>query len=240
MSENNIPSLLDKINLLFNVFMKDGLEKVSPLERDLLKEQIQKLLVELDKMGETSLKPSENKPEDSIKTTVLEFVKEQDITEIQPTIAAALSVQNVIEPEVFVEEETPIVSETIQSNSIESAPVELIKSEEEAEKAMIVPPVTKEKDINQEQRVFSTLPPTRSLKEIIDLNKSFILRAELFSNNNEAYMQFVNELNALQSEEASFQFIEQIAVEKKWDKEEKVFELLIRAVEKRFLPLLQS
>ena len=94
--------------------------------------------------------------------------------------------------------------------------------------------------VNKNSREFNTNKPTRSLKEIIDLNKSFILKAELFGNNHEAYTQFIANLNAFQSEEESIYLVESTAKELSWDPEDKAYELLVRAVEKRFLPLIQQ
>ena len=202
MSQENMKSLLDKINLLFNVFMKEGLDNVSNLEKELLKEQIQKLLAALDK-----LEPSNSTIE------LAQLVKEEKKEEL-------------------VKVEAPVVPE--QAPIVEAPKVP---------KVVVEPTISGEQPkeiVNKNSREFNTNKPTRSLKEIIDLNKSFILKAELFGNNHEAYTQFIANLNAFQSEEESIYLVESTAKELSWDPEDKAYELLVRAVEKRFLPLIQQ
>lgn len=223
MSQERIKTLLDKINLLFNVFMKDGLEKVSSLEKELLKEQILKLLQELDglEVGKP-LDLTQGKVQDEAQEQVVKTIMPEKSTSKEPDRAEVESVAEVSdealpELEVAVEELAPKNEE--QAMMVKE---ELLKPEK------------------KDARVFSDNKPTRSLKEIIDLNKSFILKGELFDNNNEAYNTFITSLNALQSEEESIKFVEATAKSLSWDTEEKAYELLIRAVEKRFLPLLQQ
>ena len=210
MSQERIKTLLDKINLLFNVFMKDGLDKVSNLEKELLKEQIQKLLQQLDDLKVPE--GAQGQVPDGAQEQALEEAENAEVESVAEVIDESLP-----EVEIAVEELAP-------------------KNEEQA---MVV----KEdlaKPEKKDARVFSDNKPTRSLKEIIDLNKSFILKGELFDNNNEAYNTFITSLNALQSEEESIKFVEATAKSLSWDTEEKAYELLLRAVEKRFLPLLQQ
>jgi hypothetical protein len=213
MSQESIKTSLDKINLLFNVFMKEGLDKVSNLEKELLKEQIQKLLEELDKL-------------DTHKSTLaqapvvnIEKKEEQKESPIQESfLISNEELQVVGEEEVIVE-----VEEEVVEVAISTAPVEPSKGHD-----------------MEDLREFSKNKPSRSLKEIIDLNKSFILKEELFGNNHETYTQFISNLNAFQTEEESMNLVEATAKELSWDTEDKVYELLLRAVEKRFLPLLQQ
>jgi len=213
MSQESIKTSLDKINLLFNVFMKEGLDKVSNLEKELLKEQIQKLLEELDKL-------------DTHKSTLaqapvvnIEKKEEQKESPIQESfLISNEELQVVGEEEVILE-----VEEEVVEVAMSTAPVEPSKGHD-----------------MEDLREFSKNKPSRSLKEIIDLNKSFILKEELFGNNHETYTQFISNLNAFQTEEESMNLVEATAKELSWDTEDKVYELLLRAVEKRFLPLLQQ
>lgn len=209
MSQETIKSLLDKINLLFNVFMKEGLDKISELEKDLLKEQINKLLKELD---------------------ALQFVQ-------APTAEK-------------VEEETPIAHQEVNSEPErellqEKVIPELVEKIVEPMEEVTAPPQKAEpvmSEINdpEDTREFSSNKPLRNLKEVIDLNKSFIFKAELFDNSLERYNAFINQLNDLQTERESVYFVERMSDQNAWDREGKVFELLLKSVEKRFLPLLQK
>ncbi|MFT6013726.1 MAG: hypothetical protein ACI860_001436 [Chitinophagales bacterium] len=196
MSQEKIKALMDKINLLMNVFMKDGLEKVSQLEKDLLKEQVNNLLQEVE---------------------ALELKKNSTYT-----------VNDAVEPKASIEKAAPPMEPVIQEVIAEQA------------EAVILENAPKVPDNKKETREFSAEKPHRSLKSVIDLNKSFILKAELFNKDNEAYNQFINDLAQVETEKESIHFIEKHGAENNWDEEDKAYELLQRAVEKRFLPLLQQ
>lgn len=191
MSHEKITSLMDKINLLINVFMKDGLEKVSQLEKDLLKEQVLQLL---DEVNNLTLKSSKG---------------------------------------VFLEENSiPETNDSIIENETEVLPQESPQIEVEENKPF--------EEISIHTRKYSTHKPFRSLKSVIDLNKSFILKAELFNNDLQSYNQFINQLSQLDSEEESFILLREKTKNLNWNEENIAYELLMRAVEKRFLPLLNQ
>ncbi len=204
---NLIKTQLQKVNTLFNIFFKDGIENISTLERELLKEQIYKLINSLDNLSVTDL--NELKP-----------LKEEKVSKesIQSTI------------------------DNIKNEGKEgSFRFELLNESKRPEK--VIPKNTE--DTNQEvfdllysEKEFTTSEPKRSLKETIDLNKSFILKADLFVNNTDDYTSFIEELNGIASEKNAFQRIEKEANKRKWSVESKALQLLVKAVEKRFLPLL--
>lgn len=192
MSQEKIKVLLDKINLLVNVFMKDGLEKVSTLEKDLLTEQVQELLREVQSLA----------------------LKESSIEQIT-------SNKNVQ------------VSETDKQVEVEEG------IEEKADEPQTPELNTQEKSV-EESKDYSSNKPQRSIKEVIDLNKSFILKADLFANDQSAYSSFIQSLEKQESEKASFELLFAKQQEMNWDEEDKAYQLLSRAIEKRFLPLLHQ
>jgi hypothetical protein len=192
MSQEKIKVLLDKINLLVNVFMKDGIERVSTLEKDLLTEQVQELLREVQSLA----------------------LKESSIEQIT-------SNKNVQ------------VSETDKQVEVEEG------IEEKADEPQTPELNTQEKSV-AESKDYSSNKPQRSIKEVIDLNKSFILKADLFANDQSAYSSFIQSLEKQESEKASFALLDAKKQEMNWDEEDKAYQLLSRAIEKRFLPLLQQ
>lgn len=192
MSQEKIKVLLDKINLLVNVFMKDGLEKVSTLEKDLLTEQVQELLREVQSLA----------------------LKESSIEQIT-------SNKNVQ------------VSETDKQVEVEEG------IEEKADEPQNPELNTQEKSV-EESKEYSSNKPQRSIKEVIDLNKSFILKADLFANDQSTYSSFIQSLEKQESEKASFALLDAKKQEMNWDEEDKAYQLLSRAIEKRFLPLLHQ
>ncbi|MEJ6695441.1 MAG: hypothetical protein QNK51_06410 [Chitinophagales bacterium] len=192
MSQEKITSLMDKINLLMNVFMKDGLEKVSQLEKELLKEQVLQLLEEVNNL--------------ELKSSAGIFLEENSVPETY---------------DVMVEDESEVLPE-------KSPQIQVIEEGSPFQ------------EISSTKRKFSTHKPFRSLKSVIDLNKSFILKAELFNNDLQGYNQFITQLSQLDSEEESFILMREKTKSLNWNEENIAYELLMRAVEKRFLPLLQQ
>ena len=192
MSQEKIKVLLDKINLLVNVFMKDGMEKVSILEKDLLTEQVQELLREVQSLA----------------------LKESSVDQITSNEDLEVS-----EPDKQVEVKKGTEEKALESNNAELD--------------------TDEKNV-EESKEYSSNKPQRSIKEVIDLNKSFILKAELFANDHSSYNNFIQSLEKLESEKASFELLYAKRQEMNWDEEDKAYQLLARAIEKRFLPLLHQ
>lgn len=192
MSQEKIKVLLDKINLLVNVFMKDGMEKVSVLEKDLLTEQVQELLREVQSLA----------------------LKEFSVEQITSNEDLEVS-----EPDKQVEVKKGTEEKALESNNAELD--------------------TDEKNVD-ESKEYSSNKPHRSIKEVIDLNKSFILKAELFANDHSAYSSFIQSLEEQESEKASFELLGTKQHEMSWDSEDKAYQLLVRAIEKRFLPFLHQ
>lgn len=192
MSQEKIKVLLDKINLLVNVFMKDGMEKVSILEKDLLTEQVQELLREVQSLA--------------LKESSVEQITSKEDPEVS-------------EPDKQVEVKKGTEEKALESNNAELD--------------------TDEKNV-EESKEYSSNKPQRSIKEVIDLNKSFILKAELFANDHSSYNNFIQSLEKLESEKASFELLYAKRQEMNWDEEDKAYQLLARAIEKRFLPLLHQ
>ena len=192
MSQEKIKVLLDKINLLVNVFMKDGIERVSTLEKDLLTEQVQELLHEVQSLA----------------------LKESSIEQITSNKNVQVS-----EPDKQVEVKEGKEEKADESNNAEFD--------------------SQEKNI-EESKKYSSNKPQRSIKEVIDLNKSFILKADLFASDQSAYSSFIQSLEKQESEKASFELLFAKQQEMNWDEEDKAYQLLSRAIEKRFLPLLHQ
>lgn len=214
--------LLDKINLLFNVFDKDGIEHISALEKELLKEQVNKLLQHIDQLG--------TKEEPKVEM-VAPFQKLEELAQ-----SASFKDREI--------DETPVL-EAVEVAMIETIEVPqqevkaLVKEESRVEvKVSMVDSFMEKKEA--EKKSSSSSKPTRSLQQIIDLNKSFVLKAELFNNNHSEYSLFIDRLNQIEDEGESQAFVEKEAQRMSWNKEEKAYELIVRAVEKRFLPILQQ
>lgn len=196
----NIKKRLQKINLLFNIFEKEGLESLSAVEKSLLLEQIELL-----------------------KNTVLE-VEENHQKQVGMTLPKEKSKEEgIIEKEKIKDEPISFIDNSIEFDNTDETESRVQETH----------------DSKPSESVNETISAQlRNMRDVIDLNRSFIFKSELFDNDFEAYNNFIDQLNAQMTEEDAINLVHEYASKNAWDKEEKVFALLLRTVEKRFLPLL--
>lgn len=196
----NIKKRLQKINLLFNIFEKEGLDSLSGVEKSLLLEQIELL-----------------------KVAVLE-TKENQHKKVGMTLPNdEATIEKNADKEIIDEEPISFIDTPTEfDNTVENE-----SSDQETH------------DPKPSESVNETISAQlRNMRDVIDLNRSFIFKSELFDNDFEAYNNFVDKLNTQMTEEDAINLVHDYASKYAWDKEEKVFALLLRTVEKRFLPLL--
>lgn len=223
MQQNEIQKLLDKVNLLFSVLLKDGIENTTQIERELLKEQLEKLMKIIDNVQDKQIEKIElaekNEGVDkSINTENTELKTEEIIiNEEKEEPVIEFVEENVIDP--VIEETEPILVEQ-----------EAVKTENSAYNNKIQQLIG--------DRSYSTKSPLRKMNQIIDLNKSFIFIQELFDNNSDNYKSFIQNIEQLETEKLALEFMSKTATEQNWDVEEKSFELMVKAIEKRFIPIL--
>lgn len=233
--------ILEKINLLFSIFEKDGIENISEIEKSLLLEQIENLSVIVanlkkpisigtvkrtieDKIEEIN-QNSADIAEEIVEEKVIDLVEEQKDVVVVPIVE-------------FVEKvEEPILSEKKVKKTVieEVKAIEEIKTEI-SEPSIIVEEKVSETVISTQKKTYNF--PLRNMREIIDLNKSFVFKADLFKDNHEAYSKFVDELNKTEDENDALALVEKYASDNNWDKEDNLYAVLVRSVEKRFLPII--
>jgi hypothetical protein len=218
--------ILEKINVLISIFEKDGIENISEIEKSLLLEQIDNLRNSVVNIKKTTSEVIENQT-----ATIT-----QNIAEIPKPIVEVEAIELV--EETIVEVKAPIIEEKT------AEPV--LEDEKEIEVAKELTKV-EEPQIIEEEKVVETAVsttkktynfPLRNMREIIDLNKSFVFKADLFKGNHEAYTKFVDELNHTEDEDEAMVLVEKYASAQNWDKEDNLYAVLVRSVEKRFLPII--
>lgn len=241
MSNNNqkeIKLLLEKINLLFRIFEKEGVSTMSSLEKELLREQAQHLLAAIDniKTGEKQAVATESaQPEVSINEK--DILPEQEHIRSEVKQVPKVKEIPVKEPVVEVKPATPSVEANIPEITppVVTPPTPPQPVAEEVELS-INEKMAQVREGKAPVQVSGVKP--RNMRDIIDLNKSFILKKDLFNNNNDTYNAFVNALNTTANENAALAIVKDYANKLGWDEEDKSYELISRAVEKRFLPIL--
>lgn len=217
MQQYEIQKLLDKVNLLFSVLLKDGIENTTQIERELLKEQLQKLL--------SAINSVEDKP--ISKCEVTEVVSQKEINE-EPNSNEIEAQQEEVQKVIQEVEIAPVQAQVPEKSSKEDIAYSHLENADYTKKI---------KEIIGD-RLYTDKNAIREMNHIIDLNKSFILKQELFNNDNDSYKKVINELGSFSNEKESFEYLEQMATKFNWDIETKAFELMVKAIEKRFIPIL--
>lgn len=175
-------------------------------------------------------------------TEIAENTKETDETAI-PSEAEWLK-EEVEEKEVstiaeLVEEVVEEIEESLIPSEAEEIIEPIVEEAKKAEDAQAKADLKREKFEKTLEFQRQIAMPKRDIREIIDLNKSFIFKAELFNQNNDIYNQFINEINSTRTEDEALSFMVDWTEKMKWKTEEnKAYDLLLRAIEKRFLPLI--
>lgn len=265
LDSNKIKTLLEKINWLSKSFEDNNYKNISALEKSLLKEKVLMFFDEIENIPTAIIrdrmdnqvqvekvkpvieeviveKPIEKAPVEIVPevkvpepVAILEEVKAPEpiiIPEIKVEIPEVISPQEVISEKVSEMKEG--VAEVVE---IVPEPITVVAPEPQIQ---VIPEPTKEERFQKMEALHKEVSTIRrDMREIIDLNKSFIFKAELFNQSNDLYNQFINEMNLTRTEDNAFILLNNWTMKMNWRKEDnKAFELLEKAIEKRFLPLL--
>lgn len=267
-NQEKLKSLIDKINWLYKSFEDNNFSNVSSLEKALIKEKILMFYDEIENI-ETKIQKerfpsvSSEKVVPSVEVKSVETVNAVVETVVTPEpvverLVEAPVVEDVLETPVVEEVKAPVEEVPVVEEVVEPIVEEVVETASVVEN--IVPPVVEpvieeakeeavdvqaeadlkkakfEKTVEFQRQIAM---PKRDMREIIDLNKSFIFKAELFNQNNDIYNQFINEINSTRTEDEAFSKIVSWTEKMNWNTEEnKAYDLLLRAIEKRFLPLI--
>lgn len=254
LDSNKIKTLLEKINWLTNSFEDNNYKNISALEKSLLKEKVLMFFDEIENIPTTVIKDRtiSQVQADLVKPVNQEVIEEKPLA---PVVEAKVLEPIAVKEEIIIPEpivETPelvvpqvlatepvreVVEPVIEVKEVVSEPIKVEAPEPQI--AVIPEPTQLERFQKMEALHKEVSAIRRDLREIIDLNKSFIFKAELFNQSNDLYNQFINEMNTTRTEDNAFILLNNWTMKMNWKKDDnKAFELLEKAVEKRFLPLL--
>lgn len=242
LNSKKIKTLLEKINWLTNSFEENNYSNISALEKSLLKEKVIMFFDEIESIPTTITKDravnerktdaasTPEKPKNIEPVVTAEAVK---LEEPSPTI----EIPNTEETKTPAPKVTPMIQLISEP---EPPQKEVTKTPETPKTETVTSEVSKEESLRRKEEFRKNVNiSNRDMREIIDLNKSFIFKAELFKQNNELYNQFINEMNTTRTEDNALIILNNWTMKMNWVREEnKAYELLERAVEKRFLPLI--
>ena len=210
MKSTKISELLEKINRLAD---NADFSKLSKLELDLLLQSLRDLYAELDAVRNAA---SDGKLEVTITKRSLNpnenvLIKEPLIKKEEPVVIPTLKVEKPISDEPAQKQITKSsINESVQSSSSLN---ERLKAES--------------KEVHKK---LSTKP----LKDLIDLNKKFILQNELVKGNSEAFSAAVQSIDLLDEYSLAEKFILKLQTENNWGATSQSTSLLVKLVKQKF------
>jgi len=204
---SKVSDLLDKINRLAN---PAAITEFSPLELDLLKQYLRDLYQELDSM-------KNGKRAENIKAEVIETIQPQ------PVLIGEKQKEVIVMPKV--EEPVVVKAETKVKPTVKSTINEIVQSTESLNSKL---KATTAKEVHHK---LSTKP----LKELIDLNKRFVVVNELFKGNSDAFAQAVQDIDSAENYNSAESIIrKQFADVHQWDESSETVKLFFKLVKQKF------
>ena len=228
MKSPKISDLLDKIN---KAIENPAFPAVSKLERDLLMQHLRHLYDEIDNLG-SNKKEEEKDPSVVTKRVVIRPNEDLLIKEEAPGNKVAEPVKKA--EAVVVKEEKVITANTE------------VKVEPKAEKVVqtvsssINESIKSGGSLNEKLKTSSTVEihkklASKPLKELIDLNKKFVLLNELFKGNTEAYTAAIAHIDTLADYDAAQAFISsQLVANYFWDEDKQSTRMFSKLVKMKF------
>ncbi len=221
MKSSKVSDLLGKIN---KAIENPEFPGISKLELDLLKQHIRNLYDELDApaaINHISLQVTETVTKE-VKTDT-EFRKPLMRANADMLLSEQPVKQKQVEPVIHVElkQEVPVVKEP--EPVIEKAEVIVQKKDAAVISSTINESIRSVGSLNEKLKTTSSAEihkrlASKPLKELIDLNKRFVLLSELFKGNAEAYCAAISHIDTLPDYESAMSFINsQLVTNYFWD-----------------------
>jgi hypothetical protein len=250
MKPPKISDLLDKINRAVD---NPAFPAISKIERDLLMQHIRSLYDETDTLmlqaGSEGASP-DKKEATSNATTIIKrpIIRPNDDLFIKEEAAVHKVAEPVKKAEPVVIKEPVIIKE--EKVVVAKAEVKEVKVEPKVEPRVEKKAQTVSSSINETIKAGSTLNEklktssaveihkklgSKPLKELIDLNKKFVLLNELFKGNAEAYASAIAHIDSLSDYESAETFIStQLAANYFWDEGKQSTRMFTKLVKMKF------
>jgi hypothetical protein len=258
----NVSELLEKIN---RIAQKPEFPAISKIEKDILKHYLRELyeLADGDVPVSNTLKSEIDVshkppiPKFIADEGVREIVEEQPVKKVAPEPAKEIVKEIVQEPEV--EPVKQVAKETLQPEQLivskpveEQAPVsrpKFITREDLLNKAVEPDTASVKASVNDLVKPYQTLNErikgsgreihkvlsSKPLKDMIDLNKKFVLVSELFKGDSGAFAKAVQDLDSFDNYKEAFNYMQSVLVKQfGWDENSQSARMFTKMVKQRF------
>lgn len=221
MKESKVSLLLEKIS---TAVQSPSFPEISKLEQDLLLQHLRDMYDEVLSMNNTS-STTEKQQVSAQESPVRESLSFQKVMHTNQNLFIN---ETVVQPEI----KAPKAEEPVMKQESRPEPsVKTISINERIPSSGSLNQKLKNGSGKEVHKVLSSKP----LKELIDLNKKFVLVNELFKGNAESFSKAVSQIDSFGAFEDAEKFIsEELSSTHHWDSSSQTTRLFIRLVKQRF------
>ena len=226
MKPSKISELLEKVNRLATA------DNLSLLEIDLLKQHLRDLYDVVSDMSITDDNTSNGKQEVKPAVTVTKRT-------LNPNQNILLNEEPVVKKEKALLEATPTIVEPVKQKKEEPVVKAEVKQKETVSKSSINESVESVSSLNEKVKTGSKEVhrklSTKPLKDLIDLNKKFILLNELFKGNSEAFSAAIHQIDSVADYAEAEAFIKaELHTNYFWDESSQSVRMFMKLVKQKF------
>ena len=239
MKTSKISELMNKIHRLTE---DPAFPAVSKLERDLLKQHIRNLYDEVDGLGDESEIPVKKEPLEDLPVPAKRPVIRPNDNLLMKEEPPIQKTADPVMQEVIVVKEEPVAVKPAATVEIKTAPKTetIIEKQVQTISSTINESIKSTGSLNEKLKTSSAVEmhkklASKPLKELIDLNKKFVLLNELFKGNTEAYSAAIAHIDTLGDHESAQSFIStQLVSNYAWDESKQSTRMFFKLVKMKF------
>jgi len=237
MKPSKVSELLEKVNRLAG---SSDFSKLSKLELDLLMQHLRDLYNEVDVVRNTVGQITNNTeelpvitPTPEIKITKRTLNPNENVLITEPVIKKEPAVEKelpVITPKEMVVEQTPAKKDII----VEQATNNIKVSKSSINESVLSSSASLNEKLKADSKEVHKKLSSKPLKDLIDLNKKFVLQNELFKGNSTAFVTAIQSIDSFDNIIAAENYVAQLQQENNWDATSQSTRLFVKLVKQKF------
>lgn len=239
MKPSKVSELLEKVNRLAG---SSDFSKLSKLELDLLMQHLRDLYNEVDVVRNAVGQATNNTEDLPVITSTPEvkvikrtlnpneniLIKEQDT--VEKKVSVVEKELPVTTPKEMVVEQTPTKKEIIVEQATNNSKV----SKSSINESVLSSSASLNEKLKADSKEVHKKLSSKPLKDLIDLNKKFVLQNELFKGNSTAFATAVQSIDSFDNITVAENYVAQLQQENNWDATSQTTRLFVKLVKQKF------
>jgi len=237
MKPSKISELLEKVNRIAG---GADFSKLTKLELDLLMQHLRDLYNEVDVVRNAVGQATNNReelpvitPTPEIKITKRTLNPNENVLITEPVTKKEPALEKelpAITPKEIIVEQTPTKKEIIVEQATNHSKV----SKSSINESVLSSSASLNEKLKADSKEVHKKLSSKPLKDLIDLNKKFVLQNELFKGNSTAFATAVQSIDAFENITAAENYVAQLQLENNWDATSQTTRLFIKLVKQKF------